>query len=68
MRFLVWSIAVVLFLALVNAVASWFGFDVTSAGEEDDAGHAAAHSGHGTQVAPAAGPHAPANSSHASHH
>jgi len=40
MKYLYWSIAVILFLALVNAVASWFGLDVASAGEEThDAPH-----------------------------
>ena len=34
MKYLYWSIAVILFLALVNAVATWFGLDVASGGEE----------------------------------
>jgi len=34
MRFLLWSVVVVLLLALVNAVASWFGLDVAAEPEE----------------------------------
>lgn len=61
-RFLFWWIAVVLFLALVNAVASWFGLDVASASEEDS-GNDHASAGHAA-AAPAAPPHAPVTSSH----
>jgi hypothetical protein len=40
MRYLAWSVGVILFLALVNAVASWFGLDVASASEEtQEVGH-----------------------------
>jgi hypothetical protein len=45
MRFLFWSVVVILFLALVNAVASWLGLDVASDGEdthETPHGHASA--------------------------
>jgi hypothetical protein len=53
---LIWSIVVILFLALVNAIATWLGFDVASAGEEPDAhGHAPVTHAH----VPAAA-HAPA--------
>jgi hypothetical protein len=32
MKFLIWSVVVILILALVNAIASWFGLDVAAAG------------------------------------
>ena len=46
MRFLLWSLAVILLLALVNAIASWFGLDVATASEEPEMhghGHAPDH-------------------------
>ena len=48
MKFLIWSVVVILILALVNAIASWFGLDVATAAEQPDAhDHGPAHAPHG---------------------
>jgi hypothetical protein len=60
MKFLIWSIVVILFLALVNAIASWLGLDVAAASEEPDA-HGLAPASHAPLAV-----HAPA--SHSSDH
>jgi hypothetical protein len=67
MKYLLWSIAVVLLLALVNAVASWFGLDVASGGEEPTRDHHT-HAAPGHAPAAAAAAHAPAGGSAPSHH
>ena len=65
MTYLLWSIGVILFLALVNAVASWFGLDVATAGEEP---HEPAHGHSAALPAPAPARHAPAATHTTSHH
>jgi len=46
MKFLIWSVVVILILALVNAIASWFGLDIAAAAPAEET-HQPAH-GHGT--------------------
>lgn len=60
MRYLLWWVAAILFLALVNAVASWFGQDIAAAGGEPDA-HEQAPKPHANApaVAHAPAPHSP---------
>ena len=68
MKFLLWSLAVILLLALVNAIASWFGLDVATASEEPEPpGHVHGHgaSDHAASHTPAA---AHTQAPHAHHH
>ena len=62
MKFLFWSIVVVLLLALVNAIARWFGLDVAEAAESPDPPRA-----HGVSEHPAH-PAAAVPAAHAAHH
>jgi len=63
MKPLLWSIGAILFLALVNAIATWLGHDVAEAAEETHEGHAPAHAQHTAHASPA-----PAAHSHSPHH
>jgi len=57
MTALLWLIGVVLFLALINAIATWLGHDVAEEPEESPEAHAPAHAGRGVHPSPAHAAH-----------
>ena len=64
MKPLLWSVGAILFLALVNAIATWLGHDVAEAEEEPHEPHAPAHATHVAHASPAPAAAAHSHSPH----